>query len=241
MPIPTINAEVISNKKISADVFETVFKMISPATLEFAAGQHLIFEINSRAVRQFSIASAPQIKDNFDLCVDVAPQGPGSKFIENLKAGDKVTCRGPWGRFLLSPDSMSEIIFVATGVGITPLKSMLEDIYNREKTLGDGKKIKKIELYFGVRHQEDIFYFDVFEKLAKAWPKFKFFPTLSRPNTAWEGLTGRVTDHLKAKKFDGGAAEAYLCGSGDMITDVKNVLLGHGVAENRIHFEKFFQ
>lgn len=240
MPIPEVLAQVVSNKKLTDQVYETTFKMMQPAELEFKAGQHFIFEINPRAVRQLSISSPPQIKDQFQLCVDVSPQGPGSKFIESLRTGDTIKCRGPWGRFLLSEHAPKKIFFVATGVGIAPLRSMIFDLYNRRQESG-VIKIEQIELYFGIRFSKDIFYFEQFEKLARDWPKFKFFPTLSKPDKSWQGLKGRVTDHLSEKVFTPGATEAYLCGSGQMIIDVRNLLLSKGLADAEIHFEKFFE
>lgn len=233
MAIPQITAQVISNKKITKDIYEATFKMVEPVSLDFKSGQHLIFEISSRAVRQYSIASAPQNRDTFELCVDVLPQGPGSKFFEGLKAGDVVKCRGPWGRFLLSPAGLPHKVFVATGVGITPFKSMILDLF------ASGFK-GQVDLYFGVRHEEDIFYFDQFEELASKWPQFKFMPTLSRPTGEWAGLKGRVTEHLKSGSFASFDSEFYICGSGQMITDVRALLLEKGIPDTQIHFEKFF-
>lgn len=240
MPIPAVLIRVVSNKKLTDLVYETTFKMIDPTVLEFKAGQHFIFEINSRAVRQLSIASAPQTKDSFQLCIDISPRGPASLFIEGLKAGDQVRCRGPLGRFVLSDEAAKNILFVATGVGIAPLKSMIFDLYNR-RAEPEVKKIKQIELYFGVRFSKDIFYFDQFEKLAADWPKFKFFPTLSKPDAAWAGLKGRVTDHLVKNEIAVAQTEAYLCGSGQMIVDVKELLQAKGMPDTQIYFEKFFE
>lgn len=233
MAIPQIMAEVLANKKLTKDIYETTFKMIEPSSLAFKSGQHLIFEINSRAVRQYSIASAPQEIGKFELCVDVLPKGPGSLFIEALKPGDKVKCRGPWGRFLLSEANLPHKVFVATGVGVTPFRSMILDLF---ATGFNGL----VDLYFGVRHEEDIFYFDQFENLAGNWPMFNFLPTLSRPSVEWKGLQGRVTDHLRVAKFDVTRTEFYICGSGQMIVDVRALLLEKGIPDSQIHFEKFF-
>lgn len=237
--IPRVKTKVTKNKKLTAVVHQVTFKMIDPPELEFQSGQHFIFEIDPRNVRQFSIATEPQIKDRFELCVDVGPQGPGSQFIQSLQPKDKVECRGPIGRFVLPQNLKPRILFIATGVGISPFKSMLFDLYHR-RAQKEIKNLNQIELYFGVRYPKDIFYFDIFEKLAADWPVFKFLPTLSRPDQSWTGLKGRVTDHLSQKEIDADA-QAFLCGSGEMIMDVKKLLVEKGLAPEQIFFEKFFE
>ncbi|HTL12150.1 MAG TPA: phenol 2-monooxygenase, partial [Bdellovibrionota bacterium] len=66
---------------------------------------------------------------------------------------------------------------------------------------------------------------------------------LSRPTPGWEGFTGRVTHYLESlgDRFDWAGTDFYLCGNGDMIKEVKALLMERkGVAKEAVHVEKYY-
>jgi len=93
-------------------------------------------------------------------------------------------------------------------------------------------------LVWGMRYEKDLFWQKEFEELERKYKNFKFILTLSKPSVSWQGRRGRVTDVLKEMKILKGA-EFYLCGSSVMVEDCQKILVGKGVNEEKIHFEKY--
>ena len=74
--------------------------------------------------RAYSIASPPGNDNRFALCLNRVQDGFMSNFLCDMKAGDEISCSGPFGDFILRPP-MRDTIFIATGTGIAPFRSML--------------------------------------------------------------------------------------------------------------------
>ena len=210
-----------------------------PSTMEFKAGQFVLIKAKNPNTgellsRAYSIASPPSEIHVLRLNVEIVPQGKLTPLIDQWEIDHAVELQGPFGHFVVkSGPEKKALLFVATGVGVAPFRSMIEDLIAR----GDSREL---HLYFGVRSQEDIFYRDIFEVLARAHPNFHFMLTLSRPSDGWTGSTGRVTALLHEASFDPSATDAYLCGGKPMIDDVKKILLEKGFSAQQIHFEPFF-
>ena len=94
---------------------------------------------------------------------------------KEAKIGDEFIYRGPMGVFTL-PDNLMErdIYMVSTGSGISPFRSMINDIFNSKK------EFKNIKLFFGTRKEEDIVYRKELEFIQHCLPGFDYIPTLSR-------------------------------------------------------------
>ncbi len=95
-------------------------------------------------------------------------------------------------------------------------------------------------LYWGLRHETDVFWKEEFEGLAAKHPNFRFVLTLSKPTDAWAGEKGRVTEHVLKDIESLKNAEFYLCGNRQMIVDMRTLLTDNGVASDHIYTETFF-
>jgi CDP-4-dehydro-6-deoxyglucose reductase len=125
---------------------------------------------------------------------------------------------------------------IATGTGVSPIKSMLLHLL-------DIRSSRKVRLYFGVRHESDLFYTDLYRGLAAKYPEFRYDIVLSAPNPeSWAGPRGRVTDLIDklVQPADAEATEAYLCGGQQMIEDAKARLVAKGFPVEAIHHENFY-
>ncbi len=166
--------------------------------------------------------------------LDVTPQGKGVTYLQNLKMGNEIEFMGPMGRFVIEDDAPEQALaLVGTGSGIAPLYSMVTD---QLKNKGDKREIT---LYWGLRYAKHLVWQDEFLRWSKAFPNFKFHPTLSRAENEWSLCRGRVTDCLQVHDLPENAGY-YLCGGKAMIDDVKKVLTERGVDKKQIHHEKFF-
>lgn len=123
----THTANVFEKNKISAKVYQVTFVLQSPPATSFIAGQTMVLIIDEKVRRTMSIASSSRESDRLTMVHDVSPGGPGSLWTEALKIGDEVKITAPTGRFVLEESPRSKI-FVATGTGVAPFRSMLLDM-----------------------------------------------------------------------------------------------------------------
>jgi len=142
---------------------------------------------------------------------------------------------GPLGNFVLRPeDESKEILFLGTGSGIAPLKAMIEDLIRVQHS------DIPMTLYFGLRHEADIFWNEYFQSLTQEFPQLKFVLCLSKPEATWKGASGHITDLIASKNQDLSHASAYLCGGLKMIEEAKTLLASLHMPAERIYHEKFF-
>lgn len=235
---PTYRTRLKEKVLLTSHVRDFIFKLLEPTTIEFKAGQFVLVkakhpETGELLSRAYSIASPPSETGMIRLNVEIVPHGKLTPLMEMWEPGAAVELQGPFGHFVIKSGLEKTLLFVATGVGIAPFRSMIQYLLMS----GDPREIY---LYFGVRSQEDIFYREFFETLAAHHSNFHFTLTLSRPQEGWQGATGRVTALLPALTLDPATTDAYLCGGKSMIDDVKKILLEKGLAPGQIFFEPFF-
>jgi CDP-4-dehydro-6-deoxyglucose reductase len=240
MPALKCSSEVIEIKKLTYDVKELALKLIDPPKVDFTAGQYVSIEVTEIKEgharlnnRPYSIASPPEENDVIKLCVNLVRGGPGSSYLHSLRLGDKVNFLYPMGYFTIHDEANTSLLFVATGTGIAPIKSMILHL------LRAGSK-RAMTLHWGLRKEEDLYYQEEFALLMEQYPFFKCITTLSQPSSEWQGPRGRVTHHLPQNVRDVENLEAYLCGNGEMIKEVRGILIEKGIARKAIHYEKFY-
>lgn len=204
------------------------------ADFNFKSGQYISIKVAPARINKYSLANRPGERE-FELIVDCTPGQIGSLFVEKLQVGDQIEYLGPLGIFILKTDDLSrELFFIATGSGIAPLKSMIEDL------LINQRDTRPITLYFGLRYPKDVFLKTYFEQMAAQYGNFKFILTISKPDQEWTGLKGRVTEHLLSNLGPATDYSAYICGSGPMIADTEQLLISKGLPPERIYYEKFY-
>lgn len=228
--------EVTEFNYLTPGVFELKFRPDRP--IAFQAGQYVSVLVpapdGKPALRRpYSIASAPE-KQPIELCVQRVEKGPGSNYLAQLRKGDKFECVAPYGFLTYHPRPNRHAVFISTGTGIAPFRSMvLSDEF---------KKAAPLSTLFllGVRGDEDLLYARDFEK----HPGLKWVPCLTRSSgSAANCFQGRVTRFIEEMKepFPWLETEYYLCGNGAMIDDVRRFLKAKGVDRKSIHVEIYFR
>ncbi|KKU18283.1 MAG: hypothetical protein UX28_C0001G0140 [Candidatus Pacebacteria bacterium GW2011_GWA1_46_10] len=226
----------LADKTVYNPKFERYsFELTEPNKLEFTAGQYVSMAITNEGHRRsWSIASSPEVDHGFELLIDPKPMGIGTKYLQNLKLGDEVKLLAPLGQFVIDDSGVEQaIVFVATGVGVTPFRAMILDLLQ----LKNDKR--EITLHWGLRHVEEMIWQDEFQELAQNYKNFHFHPVISKASPEWPLCRGRVTDCLSIHELPANAGY-YLCGRETMIEDVTNLLTTKSVARERIHREKFY-
>ncbi len=204
----------------------------------FVAGQWMSFKHTKadgeEITRAYSIASPPGEDSRFALCLNRVQDGFMSNFLCDMKEGDEMQCQGPFGDFILRPP-MRDTMFIATGTGIAPFRSMLHWL------LADGSRHqdKQISLFFGNRTEKDIYYHDEFLQLAQDHQNFHYLPTLSRAALEWQGLRGYAQDHVASIAKARSDMHAYICGLDKMVKANRDLLKGLGWDRKSILYEKY--
>jgi len=205
-------------------------------------------ELTEPAVRAYSLANHPQETRIVMLIVRIAtpphdaPQGtpPGkvSSYIFSLKTGDQVSVSGPFGEFH-AQDTDKEMVFIAGGAGIAPMRSIIRDQLLRVRTP------RKISFWYGARSSPELCYQTEFDCLAAEHENFSWHVALSepRPDDAWDGDIGFIhtvvyENYLKEHPVPEDA-EYYLCGPPLMSTATVQMLEDLGVDRDSIFLDDF--
>jgi ferredoxin-NADP reductase len=234
----TFTAQLVRSTPLSEFTRHLEFEMRSVPTFGFVPGQWLSVKANEpdgkEITRAYSIASSPSANGKFAFCLNRVQEGFMSNYLFDLPIGAEITTQGPFGSFILK-SPLRDTLFIATGTGIAPFRSMLHWLFADPERHRD----RESWLLFGVRTERDIYYRDEFEKMANAHPSFHFLPTLSRADSDWTGLRGYVQEHVKSIVGQRTDMHAYICGLGKMVKANRDQLQSFGWERQSILYERY--
>jgi len=237
-----MRAKLIQSHEIAPQVRHFVFEAEGAGRLEYAPGQFVSFSASldgKTITRAYSLASAPSSdatsNSHFELCLNRVDGGRMSPLLFAMQPGESIEMRAPLGMFVLRQPPRDSL-FVATGTGIAPFRAMLQAHFTQSALNQAGPGIT---LLFGVRYESHLMYRAEFEAMAKTFPQFLFWPTLSRPDDQWKGRTGHVQAHLAEALGPRRDLDIYLCGLKPMVDDVRTILKGMGLDRKQIFYEKY--
>lgn len=208
---------VLGQEKIAKDVFLLRLKKKD----EFIAGQFIALAMELKGTsRLYSIASGTS-EQYMDLLYDIKPEGLLTPKMQKLQKGDKVYISKPFGSFL---GDEKPAWWIAAGTGIAPFASMFFSGLIQNKILIHGGKTK------------NSFYFEK-----------DFLPAMGEnyvrccSRETGEGLyNGRLTKYLSELNEIPADQKYYLCGSVEMVVDVRDILISRGIPYSNILAEIFF-
>ena len=237
-PFQTFATRLARSVSLSPQTKHLEFEVLGKTRFGFVAGQWLSFKANKpdgeEITRAYSIASPPGEDNRLALCLNRVQDGFMSNFLCDMKEDEEISCQGPFGDFILRPP-LRDTLFIATGTGIAPFRSMLHWLLADPARHQD----KQLWLLFGNRTKEDIYYHQEFLKLATQHSNFHYLPTLSRGATDWQGLRGYVQEHVPEIVQGRTAMHAYICGLDKMIKANRELLKGPGWDRKSILYEKY--
>ncbi len=228
-----MKATLVEYHEIAPDIRHFVFEVPGVKEFYFVPGQFVSLTeklAGKEITRAYSISSPPN-GNRFDLCLNRVQDGLFSNWLFTLSPGDTVETSAPLGYFVLR-NPQRDAVFVATGTGIAPFRSMLGAWLGQDDP-------KQLTLIFGTRYEHNLLYRDEFEELARRHPNFRFWPTLSRPEPSWQGRTGHVQQHVTEALGDRRDVDVYICGLKLMVDDVRAMLKGMGFDRKQIIYEKY--
>jgi NAD(P)H-flavin reductase len=233
--LQSFTAQVSRVEDLTVDVRLIDLTLRDPAAIHFEAGQFVSFSVTKPGVkfpltRPYSIASSPRRRTAIDLLFNLVPDGPGSNYLFSLNVGDAVSFRGPAGTFVLRDYPDRRLLFVATGTGIAPIRSMIQTRLPSPTP---------VRLLWGLRHESDVYFQDELTSLAERHPEFSFTVTLSQPSPSWRGAVGRVQRLVEAEAAQVEDLAVYICGNSAMIESVIALVRARGLCP--IHTEQYYR
>ena len=193
--------------------------------IEFVPGQVAVLRVADQAPAYFAFASAPE---DPDLEVLVKQKTGASQVIYDLQAGDTVDLVGIAGHgFRMDQHKHRDLIFVAMGTGVAPLRSALRHALKRRSEFG------QLVVLYGARTPDDFCYRDETDAWEDAGVEMR--QVISRPDGHdWSGPTGYVQSLLDNVLPDLKSPVALVCGSKEMIDQTRERLAKMGFKPEEI-------
>ncbi len=196
-------------------------------TLDHDPGQFV--EVSRFGVGEvpISICSSPTRRDAFELCIRAA--GRVTAALHRLKPGDEIGIRGPFGvGFPMTPLAGSDVLLIAGGLGIAPLRSLVHYIIDNRRDFG------KVDILLGCRDPQSM----LFSAELEFWRKridINFLCSVDSAAAEWEGNIGLITALIPGVNLDPFKTIAITCGPSVMYRFVIAELLKKGIPPAHIY------
>ena len=224
--IRNYRGRIAGMERLADDVMRLIVSLPAGEKISFAAGQYINILLADGQRRAFSFAGPPQSNADIELHVRLVPGGLFTTHVfTRMQVGDELRFEGPLGSFTLH-ESALPIILVAGATGFAPIKSIVEDAFQR--------RIRRpMRLYWGVRRRKDLYLMELAERWQREHANFRFVPVLSEaaPEDHWEGRTGLVHEVILKDFPDLAGHEVYVCGSVKMVETAFPAFLAQGLRE----------
>lgn len=211
---------------------------VGPATRSFflrlSAGHGIVFEpgqfisltlpvSDKPIVRAYSLASDPASPELVEICLDLVPEGPGSTYLFGLAPRARVDFTGPWGSFVLGPTPPARCILIAAGTGIVALRPMAHALWRR----AGGGELRL--LHSAPDHSRLLYRAELEAALAGAYETI-----LGGDDVLYERVSRSFVeaDDVRDRHF-------FVCGVGDIVTRLRDLLRGAGYERRAVHYEKW--
>ena len=215
--------------------------------IDFEAGQFVtmdlpIHEKRLKRWRSYSIANAPDGTNILEFCIVYLEGGGASEYLfKEAQIGTPIRFKGPSGTFVLPTSINKDLVFICTGTGIAPFRSMLLDVYK------NNKAVKNIHLIFGTRYQNSVLYQEELKQLQSEIEGFDYSVALSREDHLPEG-NAHIDYHkgyvhpIYQEKYATVRPDIdfYICGWSNMIDDaVAKLIVEMGYDKSQVHYELY--
>ena len=221
-PALAFQAQVLSQRELSADIVELVLQPAQP--LEVRAGQYVRFQLDNGDSRCFSIANLP-VQDQGQLVFHIRKVSGGvftEGLLPTLQAGAVLNLEGPVGACTWQHEDQRPLVLFATGTGYAGIKPLLLTALARGA---------KVTLYWGGSSTADFYDRAFLEQASHEHPHFRWHPVLS--------AEARVQQVALGQAHQWADTQVYACGNAAMISQARELCLAAGVQPHRFVAEAF--
>lgn len=231
---------VLERQDFSEDLFGVTLADPRGARLPaFRPGQYVSVLLNTepdRCIQRcYSLAAWEKRPRQYQLAIRRVPNGlVSNRLHRQLEPGRRIRLLPPRGHFTLD-SRRDDVVLIAGGIGITPLRAMLHACLENKRHGGS-----RITLFYAARHEYELCYHRELSAAAKTHCRFSYYPILSRPGAAWDGMTGRLDVAGVLARIDKPQqSDFYICAGMGMTGAFADGLREQGVCAGRIHSEMF--
>jgi NAD(P)H-flavin reductase/hemoglobin-like flavoprotein len=199
--------------------------------LSYLPGQHVSVQTPHwpRMWRRYSVANAPRPDGSLRLHVRAVTGGLVSPvLVHHVRAGDPLILGAPAGTMTADLRSFRDVLCLAGGTGLAPIKAIVEAIIGSPSQRG-------IVLYHGVRRRRDLYDLAELREMELAYPWLKVIPAVSEEAGADEIMCGTVPE--LAAQAAWAERDIYVCGPDEMIVKTVQVLRERGAPERLIRYD----
>lgn len=227
-----IPAKIQAINVLNHSVIEVSLRLPPNSNFGYNSGQYVNI-IKGLIKRSYSVANAYRESGLLTFFIKKFENGQMSKYwFEEARINDLLRIEGPIGSFFLRDFEVENIIFMATGTGVAPIKAILESLGESPKKILN----KKIWIFVGARYENDIFWQpNEFSGLLN----LKYIPVLSRASDDWNGERGYIQDTIIKNNIQLENSQVYACGSNSMIESARKLLLEKGLNKNNFFSDAF--
>lgn len=206
---------------------EKIFEISTSGTLNHTPGQFVEVSVFGYGEAPISICSSPTRGSNFEVCVRKA--GRVTQALHSLKKLDTIGIRGPYGRgFPVEDAKNKDILIVAGGIGIAPLRSLIQYIVDKRENYG------RLIILMGAKTPQELLFIDELKDLRKN-NVAEVHLTVDRADALWNECVGVVTVLFKRIKIEPVRTLAFVVGPPVMFKFVLLELESLGMAEQNIY------
>jgi NAD(P)H-flavin reductase/hemoglobin-like flavoprotein len=229
---PYRHAEVLSHERRGCDIAVFTCRPLQP--LRFRAGQYVSIECTyqPRLWRTYSMANAPRADGTLEFHVRTFDSGlVSSALVRRLKPGDMIRIAAPMGSMTLDHRSRRDIVCVAGGTGLAPVRALVDELttYNRTRW---------VYLFRGVRHRDELYDRTDLDRLVGRYPWLNLVRTVSDDPGYRGGEHGDVSE-VVCRYGPWKEHDFYVSGSGPMVNATLRGLAELRVPQTRIKFDAF--
>lgn len=227
IPHPAI-IESIQKENFDTRTFRVVFRDKARAeSFSYQPGQFVQVSLLGVGEAPISITSCPYQKGFLEITVRA--MGKLTRAIQQLPAGEKIYIRGPYGNsFPVEQVRGKDLHFIAGGIGLPPLRSVIKSVFYRREEFG------KIKILYGAKSPDEL----CFKQELKDWGRMadtQVLLTVDQPDESWRGNVGVVTTLWDKTDMACADGIAYVCGPPVMIKFVVDKLQKSGFKDENIY------
>ncbi|MEN3615712.1 globin domain-containing protein [Plantactinospora sp. ZYX-F-223] len=230
---PFWHAEVIGHERRGSDIAVLTCRPLQHH-LPYRAGQYVSVEVpryQPRLWRTYSIANAPRADNTLDFHVRAVGAGwVSSALVRRVKVGDLLRVAAPMGAMTLDRSSTRDVLCVAGGVGLAPIKALAEELagYNRTRWM---------HVFAGAAGRDDLYGLTELQALAGRHPWLSVIPVCSA-DPGFDGERGEITD-VFARYGPWTTHDCYVSGSAALVRSALRTLAADDVPPENIRYDAF--
>ena len=215
-----LRVQVAEKKRTAKDICSIKLVSLGDQLPTFQPGAHIDLHLQNGLIRQYSLVNSPGETNFYNIGVKLDPLSTGgSEYLhKDIREGDVLACSVPRNNFPLRRDSL-KTIFVAGGIGLTPLLSMAQslDVMNLN-----------YEFHYFVQNEDHIAFSFILKKLKNA-------------PSVYLGLSPKLTKNKLNEILPDpkNSMNLYVCGPGPMLETTRQVAAELDWPDNSVHFEYF--